>query len=956
MYLVLAFLLAVFVLASVQSQSFADADGALLPSNMNVNNPNTSVPEIITPQTDSTLTPLFEISGTADPGVFVEVFAGTASLGKTPSDSSGAWSISVTAPLSPGIHTLTAMAIDGFGNSSALSGDISVTVTDQLGTISGTIFVDRTTPYSGTPITVEAKSKSASVASTFTVTDAAGKYSFDDLIAGTSYSILIKTPGYNHSLSSGCTDFRSYMVTAGGVQTANCMISLVPSSTSSITGSVFQDDNGNGLQNIGEVGISGISVIAITGHGTFKHATTDSDGMYEITGLESSTMQILVQTLGSPPANTDDHSRNATVIQTGFLPDGYLATSQYYKFILAFQPHNFPQTVDFALDKITPQDESVLRGTVYEDANTNNTHDPGEPGLADIEIIITELSSGMTHTVMTDSDGNYNLEGLMPYKVSVMTGQLPNDHLHVGYNPDHSHELASGSTTVLDFPTRAITPQDTVTVSGIVFRDYNSNGVHESGEPGISDVLVHAHAMTPGQTESAMTNTDGIFEITNVLPDTVRVEAVAPAGFSSATSNDGMAVHDFSDDDAWMAMFGFKGTTISGTVFSDYDGNGIQDEVDSGVSTTVSVGSVSVMTDDAGGYTIAGLLPGSHTVEFAIPSEYTVSGDSSFSVTVKENQNTNFDLPLTPLSTITGTIYHDANGNGMQDSGEAGIQTSITVGDITVQSDADGMYVISGLQAGDYTIEVTAPDTHTAPTPVTVSVSAGQSETADLPLTPLSTITGTIYHDANGNGMQDSGEAGIQTSITVGDITVQSDADGMYVISGLQAGDYTIEVTAPDTHTAPTPVTVSVSADQSETADLPLTPVSVPDFVTLEISAYNDNNWDRMRNGSDDAYSGLMLLTYTPNTQEVDLLFTDSDGMISASLTVDSFWVISLPPDGKVASTHLHTLDNTTYKGVLYVENPAPGSTHLMEIGIQDDPCLFIPPDSIAAVFLECRY
>jgi uncharacterized repeat protein (TIGR01451 family) len=79
-----------------------------------------------------------------------------------------------------------------------------------------------------------------------------------------------------------------------------------------------------------------------------------------------------------------------------------------------------------------------------------------------------------------------------------------------------------------------------------------------------------------------------------------------------------------------------------------------------------------------------------------------------------------FDPPPVPLSGITGTVFQDDNGDGIQQLGEAGIpgvEMTLTGTDvfgnpveITVVTDENGQYTFEDLNAGDYQISQVQPD------------------------------------------------------------------------------------------------------------------------------------------------------------------------------------------------------------------------------------------------------
>ena len=116
--------------------------------------------------------------------------------------------------------------------------------------------------------------------------------------------------------------------------------------------------------------------------------------------------------------------------------------------------------------------------------------------------------------------------------------------------------------------------------------------------------------------------------------------------------------------------------------------------------------------------------------------------------------------------------------------------------------------------------------------------------------------------------------------------------------------------------------------------------VSIPaeDLMTLNVSAFNGNG-DGVKQVGETPRPLLSILTYTPITGSADLLFTDRNGQASkTNLTLHEFYAIILPPDGQMASNYQLTLGGTTYHGVLHVENPRPGSSHSMIVGISPIP------------------
>ena len=498
-------------------------------------------PTITNPTDASEIIPTHTISGIADPGVFVEVFSSTASIGTVVSDSTGNWSLLATAPLVAGTHVLTATATDGHGNSSGPSAGITVTVIDRLGTISGTVFVDsngngaQDAGESGISTTVIAVHSANPEVILLTSTDAEGMYSFPDLIPG--YYLIQVTIPKSHVTSPGSDYFSRHTVSADQSVTANFALQMIDTaSASSVSGTAFSDSNGNGAQDAGEFGVQGVAIIAINLLTLeTSETTTDADGNYYITGM--------------PPG--------VTLIQTKALPINYLMVDGFDFFSYETLAESVT-TVDFPLNEITAEETATVTGIIHEDDNGNGLHDPGEAGFRGVSVYAIELSSGRLLETVTNVRGIYEFTGLVPDTVLIQTGLIPADHLpQIGYATFMYKQLNTGESTTVNFPMRHIYSLDTSTVTGVVYHDANSNGVREHGESGLPGILVTTVALTTGQHESRFTDADGNFTITGVMPDTVLIQSATPAGFTPSTSNGGFEYHMLNDGQTKTVMFGF---------------------------------------------------------------------------------------------------------------------------------------------------------------------------------------------------------------------------------------------------------------------------------------------------------------------------------------------------------------------------------------------------------------
>jgi hypothetical protein len=178
---------------------------------------------------------------------------------------------------------------------------------------------------------------------------------------------------------------------------------------------------------------------------------------------------------------------------------------------------------------------------------------------------------------------------------------------------------------------------------------------------------------------------------------------------------------------------------------------------------------------------------------------------------------------------ITGTVFNDANGDGAQDNGEtglAGVQVYadlenvgyFVTGDPTSMTNATGGYTLSGLAASNYIVRQVPPAGYAQTFPsgglghhVTVATGqtlSGQNFGDKATAAATATVTGTVYDDVNGNGIQDNHENGLPSVqvyddlgnvgyYVAGDPSTMTNAGGVYTLSGLSAGPAIIRQIVP---------------------------------------------------------------------------------------------------------------------------------------------------------------
>jgi uncharacterized repeat protein (TIGR01451 family) len=220
---------------------------------------------------------------------------------------------------------------------------------------------------------------------------------------------------------------------------------------------VWADVNGNGIQDAGESGITGVSVsiyrdinkdgVLAATEPLLATQTTDANGNYNFTEL-----------LPHDPLTGTGH--NDFIIQiTGGVPTGYTATTATRQTVDLSSATQTITTVDFGYK---PPTYSVS-GTLYKDNNSNNTND-SEPALAANVTVTLYNDANANNTidageqvgspVVTNASGQYNFAtvpaGTYKIKVDTADTDIPAGYT-LGTANDITATVASANVTGKDF-------------------------------------------------------------------------------------------------------------------------------------------------------------------------------------------------------------------------------------------------------------------------------------------------------------------------------------------------------------------------------------------------------------------------------------------------------------------------------------------------------------------------
>lgn len=319
----------------------------------------------------------------------------------------------------------------------------------------------------------------------------------------------------------------------------------------------------------------------------------------------------------------------------------------------------------------SPTKSSEIGNKVWDDLNANGIQDPGEPGIANVQVALRNGNGAVT-IQRTDSNGYYRFSGLVPGEYSVhftlpsgykftkssdLLGDLqfdsvvhPIDGSYMFEDVTSDANVQSGSTDAVDLqPGEINLSLDAgvyipANINGFIWHDLNANGIQDDGEVGIESATITLYNDDDERIATVTTDSSGSYIFGDLLPDTYYAKIQPPNDYflspigkgtpmsdsdfdPTSRTNSQVTVRSGEDNQGFFDGGLYMLASVGDLVWLDLNGDGIQNEDENGFPFPITINLYdfkhkallsTFTTDNTGAYIFENLIPGQYELEFIL--------------------------------------------------------------------------------------------------------------------------------------------------------------------------------------------------------------------------------------------------------------------------------------------------------------------------------------------------
>ena len=623
---------------------------------------------------------------------------------------------------------------------------------------------------------------------------------------------------------------------------------------------VFEDKNANGIQDTGDVPISGVTVTLYASGTVVGTTLTNGSGLYSFTGLTPGTSYTVgfgtpvgfTPTLSNVGSDTADSDAGV-----GGLTGAYSLTAG----------ENNP-TIDAGFYK-----PASLGDYVFFDADKSGTQNSGDVPIPGV-VVTLYLNGSAIATTTTNGSGLYSFTGLTPgtsnsYVVGFTTPS--------GYTATTTN---TGSNSAVDSDLIAATGR---TISYTLSSGQNNTSIDAGFICQLPSVtaLASSASVCVGTPVTLTAQLSAAGSYTYVWSGPAGVTLTGGATATATASNLPTGTNTFT---VTVSSNPFCSTAATVSVVV----NPIPIASLSASSATICAGSSTTLT--ASGGTSYTLTPGnvvSGTGIFTL----TPASTTTYTVVVANASGcistTTATLTVNPIPvvTVTNVVCNGLTTYAVDFTATAGALVTANVGTLSGNS-------VTGIPSGQQVILTATLNSCSATATANRNCESNAASLGDY-----------VFVDANANGQQDGGDSalpGVTVTLYLNGAalaTTTTDASGFYSFTGLTPGSsnsYSVGFTAPTGYTA---TLANVGADATDSDGNPATGITSSytlaageNNLTIDMGYYkpaslgdyvfNDTNKDGIQNTGDTPIPGVLVTLYL-NGSAVATTTTDVSGLYS---------------------------------------------------------------------------